>query len=163
ENLFKYLDFYGIDYLADYTATITANTRPVDNPTRGSAREHLNLLVEERDALHGLIGALHTDPTIGVAELNQRTATAQRKTGHPDQHRTHARHTPKPHPPNPPATQIDPDAQPATHRTPRRALQMVLRLLAHNAEHWLAHHLDAYLQDPDEYRATTRNLLHLGG
>jgi hypothetical protein len=40
---------------------------------------------------------------------------------------------------------------------------MVLRLLAHNAEHWLAHRLNAYLQDPDEYRAHTRNLLHLGG
>ena len=40
---------------------------------------------------------------------------------------------------------------------------MVLRLLADNAEHWLAHHLNAYLQDTDEYRATTRNLLHLGG
>ena len=37
------------------------------------------------------------------------------------------------------------------------------RLLAHNGEHWLAQHLNAYLQDPDEYRATTRNLLHLGG
>lgn len=40
---------------------------------------------------------------------------------------------------------------------------MVLRLLAANAEHWLAHQLNAYLQDPNEYRATTRNLLHLGG
>src|SRR5262249_28125443 len=50
----------------------------------------------------------------------------------------------------------DPTAQ-------RRALQMVLRLLAHNAEHWLAHHLNAYLQDPDEYRTITRNLLHPGG
>ena len=26
ENLFKYLDFYGIDYLADYRFTIQANT-----------------------------------------------------------------------------------------------------------------------------------------
>ena len=40
---------------------------------------------------------------------------------------------------------------------------MVLRLLAYNAEHWLATHLNTYLQDPDEYRATTRNLLHQGG
>ena len=35
---------------------------------------------------------------------------------------------------------------------------MVLRLLAFNAEAWLA----AYLNDPDEYRAITRNLLHQG-
>jgi len=40
---------------------------------------------------------------------------------------------------------------------------MVLRLLAFNAEAWLAEHLNAYLGDPDEYRAITRNLLHLGG
>jgi hypothetical protein len=38
---------------------------------------------------------------------------------------------------------------------------MVLRLLAANAEHWLDHQLNAYLQDPNEYRATTRNLLQL--
>jgi hypothetical protein len=75
-------DFYGIDYLADYTATIETNTRLIDNPTRTVARHYLALLVEERDALHGLIGALRTDPTIIVAELNRRTATAQRKIHH---------------------------------------------------------------------------------
>ena len=48
-------------------------------------------------------------------------------------------------------------------RTHRRALPMVLRLLAYNAELWLATRLNTYLQDPDEYRAITRNLLHLGG
>jgi hypothetical protein len=40
---------------------------------------------------------------------------------------------------------------------------MVLRLLAFNAEAWLAEHLNAYLVDPDEYRAIARHLLHLGG
>ena len=40
---------------------------------------------------------------------------------------------------------------------------MVLRLLAFNAEAWLAEHLNAYLADPDEYRAITRHLLHQGG
>jgi hypothetical protein len=40
---------------------------------------------------------------------------------------------------------------------------MVLRLLAFNAEAWLAEHFNAYLADPNEYRATLRNLLHLGG
>ena len=40
---------------------------------------------------------------------------------------------------------------------------MVLRLLAFNAEAWLAEHLNAYLGDPNEYRAIARNLLHLGG
>ena len=40
---------------------------------------------------------------------------------------------------------------------------MVLRLLAFNAEQWLASRLNAYLADNDEYRATLRHLLHLGG
>jgi len=40
---------------------------------------------------------------------------------------------------------------------------MVCRLLAFNAEAWLAEHLGAYLADADEYRAIMRNLLHLGG
>ena len=40
---------------------------------------------------------------------------------------------------------------------------MVLRLMAANAEDWLATRLNAYLRDNDEYRAITRNLLHLGG
>ena len=40
---------------------------------------------------------------------------------------------------------------------------MVLRLLAFNAEAWLADHFNAYLADPNEYRAILRNLLHHGG
>jgi hypothetical protein len=39
----------------------------------------------------------------------------------------------------------------------------VLRLLAFNAQAWLAEHLHAYLADPNQYRAILRNLLHLGG
>ena len=47
-------------------------------------------------------------------------------------------------------------------RAGRRGLQMVLRLLAHNAEHWLSGHLNAYLQDDDEYRAITRETIIRG-
>src|SRR5258708_15602716 len=61
-----------------------------------------------------------------------------------------------------PANQIDPHAQVALLRAGRRGLQMVLRLLAHNAEHWLASHLDAYLHDDDEYRAITRETIIRG-
>ena len=39
---------------------------------------------------------------------------------------------------------------------------MVLRLLAHNAEHWLSAHPDAYLRDDDEYRAITRETIIRG-
>ena len=62
-----------------------------------------------------------------------------------------------------PANQLDPNAQRAILRTRRRSLQMVLRLLAFNAEQWLADRLNAYLADNDDYRATLRHLLHLGG
>jgi transposase-like protein len=49
ENLFKYLDFYGIDALADYTATIETNTRLIDNP----ARTQLNTRREQLAQLTG--------------------------------------------------------------------------------------------------------------
>ena len=47
ENLFTYLDFYGIDALTDYTATIETNTRLIDNPTRTTARTRLTTLREQ--------------------------------------------------------------------------------------------------------------------
>jgi hypothetical protein len=61
-----------------------------------------------------------------------------------------------------PASEIDPEARRALLRTSRRSLQMVLRLLAHNAEHWLSRHLSAYLCEDDEYRAITRETIIRG-
>jgi hypothetical protein len=61
-----------------------------------------------------------------------------------------------------PASQIDPDAKTAVLRAGRRGLQMVLRLLAHNAEHWVSNQLNAYLRDDDEYRAITRQTIIRG-
>ena len=58
------------------------------------------------------------------------------------------------------ATDLDPDAKLARPHTGRRGLQVVLRLLAFNAEAWLAEHFNAY---PNEYRAILRSLLHLSG
>ena len=59
--------------------------------------------------------------------------------------------------------ELDPSAVLATSRLQRRALQMVCRLLAYNAELDLARSLNGYLEDDDEYRAITRNLLHQPG
>jgi hypothetical protein len=42
----------------------------------------------------------------------------------------------------------------------RRGLLMASRLLAYNAETWLADRLNTHLRDPDEYRAITRSLMH---
>src|SRR6266542_115443 len=163
ENLFKYLDFYGIDYIADYHATIEANTRKIDNPERKRLRAELTTLVAARDKLRERIGALHTDRTITITALNRESTAAQRRIRALDKQITELEERLKTVPAKLPANVIDPDAARAVHRTQRRALQMVLRLLAANAEHWLAHHLNTYLQDSDEYRATARNLLHLGG
>jgi hypothetical protein len=163
ENLFKYLDFHGIDYIADYHATIEANTRKIDNPQRKQLRADLATLVTERDKLRERIGALHTDRAVTIAALNRESTTAQRRIRALDKHITELEQRLKTVPAKLPANVIDPDAARAVHRTQRRALQMVLRLLAANAEHWLAHHLNTYQQDDDEYRATTRNLLHLDG
>jgi transposase len=163
ENLFKYLDFYGIDYLADYHATIATNTRKIDNPERKQLRAQLRELTAQRDRLRERIGALHTDRDISIAELNRQSTTAQRRIHTLDKQIGDLKHHLKTVPAKLPANQINPDAARAVHRTHRRALQMVLRLLVANAENWLAHHLNAYLQDNDEYRATARNLLHLGG
>ncbi len=58
--------------------------------------------------------------------------------------------------------EIHPGAIRARPRLERRALQMVCRLPAHNAELDLARKLNAYLGDC-EYRAVTANLLHLSG
>src|SRR6266536_1439308 len=163
ENLFKYLDFYGIDYLADYHATVSLDTRKIDNPARKKLRTQLKELLADRDRLRERIGALHTDRDITIPELNRQSTTAQQRIHTLDKQIGELQQRLKTVPAKLPANVIDPDASRAVHRTHRRALQMVLRLLAANAENWLAYHLNAYLQDDDEYRATTRNQLHLGG
>jgi hypothetical protein len=165
ENLFKYLDFYGIDYLADYTATITDNTRLIDNPARKTARAHLAALRTELAQHTQQLGQTLTDPqsrtTVAAANRSlTRTHTTIRKL---NTQIKQAEHDLKSIPAKLPANQINPEASIALHRAHRRALQMVLRLLAANAEHWLAQQLNAYLQDDNEYRAITRNLMHLGG
>ena len=163
ENLFKYLDFYGIDYLADYHFTIEANTRKVENPQRKQLKAELKNLTAERDQQRERIGELHTDRAVTIADLNRQSTTAQRRIHALDKQIDTLKQRLKTVPAKLPANTIDPTAERAVHRTHRRALQMVLRLLAANAENWLAHHLNAYLQDNDEYRTTARNLLHLGG
>ncbi len=62
-----------------------------------------------------------------------------------------------------PANIINPGAKRALLRAHRRGLVMVLCLFAYNADTWLADHLNAYLQDNNEYRALTRSLMHQAG
>ena len=163
ENMFKYAAAHnGIDSLADYGMDIGPDTRMVTNPARVAARKTLaaaegELATAERalpQLLHGqgspkqknaALPAVHTRIDAAIAAA-QDAKTALR-----------------PIPAKVLATDLDPDAKRARPHLGRRGLQMVLRLLAFNAEAWLAEHFNAYLADPNEYRAILRNLLHLGG
>ncbi|MGV1009479.1 MAG: putative transposase [Dermatophilaceae bacterium] len=163
ENMFKYASEHnGIDALADYRMDTTPDTRMVPNPARLAARTNV------KDAEAELAAAERALPQL----LNGEGTPAQKNAALPGAH-ARIRHAQTalddaktalgPIPAKVLATELDPDAKRARPQLARRGLQMVLRLLAFNAEAWLAEHLNAYLADPDEYRAITRNLLHQGG
>ncbi|MGH3123333.1 MAG: putative transposase [Streptosporangiaceae bacterium] len=164
ENFLKYAsENYGIDKICDYIAGIEANTKITDNPARKKANAAVRDAEKALAAAERELAALLADPSITPAAKNtklipaaQQKITAARKTL--DAATTARGKIPA----KLPANIIDPDAQVALLRTRRRGLQMVLRLLAHNAEHWLAGHLNAYLRDDDEYRAITRQTIIRG-
>jgi transposase len=163
ENMFKYAAAHnGIDALADYGMDIGPDTRKVTNPARTAARKTLaaaqdELATAER-ALPQLLNSQGTPKQKNAAlpGVHARIDTAIAAVGD-------AKTALRPIRAKVAATDLDPDAQLARPHLGRRGLQMVLRLLAFNAEAWLAEHFNAYLADPDEYRAILRNLLHLGG
>ena len=163
ENVFKYLTaHHGIDWLCHYGADIGPDTALIDNPARKSARTTLKRAESTlAQAQQGFAQLLHSD--LSVAVTNAAIPAAEKKIDTARAAVTRARDRLKTIPARIPANQHDPNAQRAILRTQRRSLQMVLRLLAFNAEHWLAERLNAYLSDNDEYRATLRHLLHLGG
>jgi transposase len=161
-NVFKCLGFYGIDWLVDYHAEITANTKQVDNPARKQAnaaiRAGKRAIAEAERALGALIEA-----DLTVTEKNQRIPAAQQDIA--DRRADLARLSAERDaiPVRLPANQVNPDAQRALLRAHRRGLLMSLRLLAYNAETWLADRLNTHLRDPNEYRAITRSLMHQPG
>ncbi len=103
------------------------------------------------------------DPAIPAPDKNTRLIpAAQQKITAAERQLTRAKTALDKTPARLPANEIDPDAQRAVLRASHRTLQMILRLLAHNAEHWLANHLNAYLRDNNEYRAITRQTIIRG-
>jgi transposase len=163
ENFLKYAsENYGIDKICDYLASIETNTKIVDNPARKAAtaavREAEKALAGAERELAGLL----TDPAITPAVKNASIPALQDKITRARQAVTAATTARKDIPAKLPASDIDPDARVALLRAGRRGLQMVLRLLAHNAEHWLSNQLNAYLRDDDEYRAITRQSIIRG-
>ncbi len=163
ENMFKYASEHnGIDTLACYGMDIAPDTRMVTNPARIAARKAVTAaeaeLVAAERALPQLLNGDQTPKQMNAALPGAHARIRRAQTTLAD-----AQTALKPIPAKVLATDLDPDAKRARPHLARRGLQMVLRLLAFNAEAWLAEHLNAYLADPDEYRATTRNLLHQNG
>ena len=163
ENAFKYAaEHYGIDALGDYIAAIETNTRPIDNPARKTAKTTVKTAKAELAQAEQALAQLLCDRTLTTATLNKRLTNAHNKIDKAKKTLAAAQATRDTIPAKLPANVIDPDARRALLRTTRRALHMVLRLLAYNSEHWLAGHLNAYLRDNDEYRATTRETILRG-
>jgi transposase-like protein len=164
ENTFKYLeDHHGLHWLCDYHMNLAPDTALVRNPERTTALAKLRANEQAVSELEHKIGQHHTStPTAGtnpaetlcMLQADLHTARADTEA---------ARKALKPIPAKLPANIIDPDTTRATPRINRRALQTVLRLLAYNSELDLARAINTYLQDPDEYRAITRHLLHQPG
>ena len=164
ENFLKYAaENYGIDKICDYIAALEANTKVIDNPARKAANTSLRQAENARAAAREDFAALLADPAIPAPAKNARLIpAAERKIVRAEKALAAAEAARDAIPAKLPANVIDPHARVALLRTQRRGLQMVLRLLAHNAEHWLASHLNAYLRDDDEYRALTRETIIRG-
>ncbi len=164
ENFLKYAsENYGIDKICDYIAGITENTKVIDNPARKQANAAVREAEKALAAAERDLTVLLVDPSFTPAAKNARLIpAAQKKISAARKKLAAAAAARGKIPAKLPANVIDPDAKTALLRTRRRGLQMVLRLLAHNAEHWLANHLNAYLRDDDEYRAISRETIIRG-
>jgi hypothetical protein len=164
ENLFKYLEaHYGIHWLCDYHAEITGDDHLIANPERKAARAKLKGAEQDLAAAERELAAVLTSAELSAAAKNKAILDAEKKISNVRDEVTAAKAALKPIPAKLPASQVNPGAQKAILATRSRSLQMVLRLLAASAEHWLGNRLNDYLRDNNEYRAITRNLLHLGG
>jgi len=163
ENVFKYAAAHnGIDALADYRMGLRPDTRKIPNPARAAARTILTNAEAEAVTAERALAQLLASPLTPKAKNAALPGVHRRIAVTAAAHQA-AKEALRAVPAKITATELDADATIARPRLERRGLQMVLRLLAFNAEAWLAERFNAYLADPDEYRAILRNLLHLGG
>jgi len=164
ENMFKYdMTSYGLDTLADYTADEVVNTKLKANPAHTAARNAETRAQAALATAEIALAKLLADHTIAATTKNDMLIPrAEKKIGTCTRNLEKARAERKRHRAKLPASEIDPAATRAVLHINRRCLQLVLRLLAANAEHYLARHLNAYLQDDDEYRAITRETIIRG-
>jgi len=157
ENFLKFASAnYGIDKICDYIAAVETNTKVIDNPARKTANAAVRKAQTALAAARQDLAVTLADPAIPAAAKNTTLIpAAQKKISRAERAAAAASAARDKTPAKLPANVIDPGAKIALLRAGRRGLQMVLRLLAHNAEHWLSQHLNAYLNDDDEYRAIT--------
>ncbi len=164
ENLFKYATAHnGIDSISSYLMEVVADDRRVDNPER---KKRLAVVRQAESTLAAAERALGQRSDARIGDMDEHLAamrTLRDEVAMAKDELEEARLSLKGVPAKILATELEPGATRAKMRLERRGLQMVCRLLAFNAEAWLAEHFNAYLGDPDEYRAIMRNLLHLGG
>jgi hypothetical protein len=164
ENLFKYAEAHnGIDSIASYAMDIVSDDRIVANPERKLARTAFDAAEAALADSERALAQMLCDPEVPVEDKNARSSDLKRAVEQGEESVARARQALKGIPAKVKATDLDPEAVWAKMRLERRGLQMVCRLLAFNAEVWVAEHFNAYLEDPDEYRAILRHLLHLGG
>jgi hypothetical protein len=163
ENFLKYAsENYGIDKICDYAAVISENTKKVPNPARAAANAAVRDAEKDLAGAERALAVLLGDPAVTPAAKNAAIPAATRRISAARKKLQAAQDARKPVPAKLPANEVDPDARTALLRAGRRTLQMVLRLLAHNAEHYVATRLNAYLCDDDEYRATARETIIRG-
>jgi len=164
ENMFKYdMVNYGLDILADYAADDVTNTKLKTNPAYTTAKNAETKAKTALAAAEIALAKLLADPAIAVTTKNSvLIPRAQKKIETCTKKLAAAGTERKKHRAKLPASEIDPAATRAVLHINRRCLQLTLRLLAANAEHYLARHLNAYLQDDDEYRAITRETIIRG-
>lgn len=164
ENLFKYASEHnGIDSIASYLVDIGPDNRRVNNPERKKLRAEVRTAEATLAAAERALGRQSDAWVSDMDEHLTAMRTLRDDVTIAKDQLDEARQILKGVPAKVLATELDPSVKRATLRIERRGLQMVCRLLAFNAEAWLAEHFDAYLSDPDEYRAIMRNLLHLPG
>lgn len=164
ENFFKYASEHnGIDSIASYLVDQGPDETKVANPTRKAARAEVAAAESALAGAERALAQLLCDPGTSVEETNVAVTGLQHAVEEATAVLADARAALKGIPAKVSARELDPGAKRAKLRLERRGLQMVCRLLAFNAEAWLAEHFNAYLGDLDEYRAIMRNLLHLGG
>jgi len=135
----------------------------MDNPARKRAAAAVRTARAALASAQQDLAALLRDTSITARDKNTTLIpAAQQKITRAEQALAAAEAARDKTPAKLPANVIDPEAKRALLRTCRHGLQMVLRLLACNAEHWLSLHLNAYLCDDDEYRAITRQTIIRG-